>query len=915
MNLTKKLWIKVKDSQTQQLIISSLLTDYLEKDLIESFGIYEKDINQELTFLDNNSFYLTFDDNFDYFAFCKLISKEFKTRMLCWISGNFFYFDDNGFFSNSKNPFENDQNSFSNQEDISNLFVNSDSEKEFKESEEKDKNDDVLDTILESSENFYVELEKKLTENEEKIEDEILNSLSSESFIDELNMWNDFKENVLSGTAFADDSENSKENECCKDDCCEEVCAEDACCSSCSDEFDLCLSGCCNWNECCSNDGCKDECCNQDTEEVEEQVILSEFDDFGLLDSNDELFVFSNNDSESEENCCSTDGSCACSEVENDDSCCGDSCCSEEENSNEFEEEYKSYLDLLDANDDEESCENCNCSSSSDELNLEFLDFSSSEDKKEDSSCCDEDMCSTCDGCSWDFDSDFDHNEILKTQINNSNQEDFGYVEYVEEDNKTDDNDLSHHFECVCEDKVMEETQNISTINKEVDFTDNEEIKETESISTLFDEVNEMKANEEIFNKDDEKNELNFDDNSNSSVVEEEEYDQLFSNLESLDGSDSIENIEEEVNLDFFNTPSIEDIKNKDLITAEELELLLESNESSSEPLTEQKINQELDLDNLSEDKKSLDFESFFTEITSDDLAEEPNFNDFANQEDAQSVEEEPIDFESFFTEITNETSENNDVNVENLGPFFTEISNEDLIEKASFSDLVPEDHSSFDEPESVDYSAFLPEIGNENEVKSEVKLDLDSLSDEKFVDTEFNVEELYSFQTSDDDSKPTVESPSSLEEEVKEFFSDLSAELSNIPDVVENKKENNDDIVIEDISINSDLDSLDLSSSQLFETEFLPNELKLDEEMNNQFSTLVSPSTESSKEADVYEPNISADKIVSDKQITSDLQKFLEDLKVEKEKLRMRRVNLEKKTAKIKNMFNDLNSSSDFNN
>lgn len=73
-----------------------------------------------------------------------------------------------------------------------------------------------------------------------------------------------------------------------------------------------------------------------------------------------------------------------------------------------------------------------------------------------------------------------------------------------------------------------------------------------------------------------------------------------------------------------------------------------------------------------------------------------------------------------------------------------------------------------------------------------------------------------------------------SLHDEVKDFFSDLPSELSNIPDFVEARKPNEEEIVIEDISINSDLESLDLSSAELFETEFLSNELNLDEEMKS---------------------------------------------------------------------------------
>lgn len=1035
MNLTKKLWIQVKDYKTLQSIVNSLLSDYLEKDLIESFGIYDKEVNKDCSFLSDNSFYLTFNDDFDYFSFCKLISDEFKTKMLCWISGNFFYFDDNGFFSNDKNPFDGVEQQDINDEkqDISlNLEVEntSDSNKcNFDGCLCSKENDFDLDEMIDNSQNFYMNLEKN--QNSENNFDVDIEMLKKE-FLDDIDSSSssifDVKENdfstslseIANNEEFNIDFEPKEENAtfdnmtCCKDDCCNEECVEDICCSNCSEDFNLCLLGCCNWEDCCEKEICNDECCFEDSNE---KSVVVESNDFGLLEVDSEMFDFSISNDENQ-GCCQMD--------DNKDVCDkGDSCCKnskKEENDGEFfEQNYESYFDLLNLN--EEQCENCDCSFQ--EMKPEFLDFS--DDKKEENECSEE-MCSSCEGCSWDFDENFDHNEILNSQVNNEfdnlNNDDIN-IEYIS-DELFDKGELSYHFDCVCEDEVKNESENTENINinsEIIDFTDNEEIKETESISTLFDEVNEMKAVEDIF-KDIEQEESKEEINQNS-LIEEKEYDELFSELD-----------------------SIEDIKNKDLITAEELEVLLASN---NDELTS------LDFDNLSQEnvdqdsKEPIDFESFFAEITKEDLEVDPSFNSNVEEAEDNIIEEKPIDFKAFFADLDsnekdNEKEEdfsneyifneiieekddeeqpinlesffidsdeekeslndfefNNDVVEEepvDFESFFTEITKEELNSEPNFDDN--------NEEEPINFESFFAEMTkNVDDKETEIissednnintSLTEDDFADKKFNVDDFNIEELYQYQTSENDSTCNInindideeenlvcsidsanddqdlicninnikdeeelvcnindineednlvcsidstnddqvlvcnindiEIESSLQEnkemslhdEVKDFFSDLPSELSNIPDFVEARKPNEEEIVIEDISINSDLESLDLSSAELFETEFLSNELNLDEEMNNQFSTLNSSNKEDLEEdlesiKEEYQPDISSNKIVSDKKVTSDLQKFLEELRLEKEKLRLKKANLEKKTAKVKNMFNQLQSSN-FNN
>ena len=106
MNVTKKLWIKVKNTETLQLIINTLLNEYLEKDLIESFGVFDESSLEDYDFLDDKCVFITFGEKFDYLSFSEAISNIFDTPLLCYIAGTYFYYDENHIFSTEKNPFE-----------------------------------------------------------------------------------------------------------------------------------------------------------------------------------------------------------------------------------------------------------------------------------------------------------------------------------------------------------------------------------------------------------------------------------------------------------------------------------------------------------------------------------------------------------------------------------------------------------------------------------------------------------------------------------------------------------------------------------------------------------------------------------------------------------------------------------------
>lgn len=721
MNLIKKLWIKVKDVKTSQLIINTLLNEYLEKGLIESYGLYDKTTNNNFDFLDERSFYLTFDENFDYFSLCKNISRAFDTKMLCWLAGDFFYFSEDHYFSNDKDPFECDYQYDDNTNHIEDIFKNdskelnknveewiSKLEGEFLSNKNSEKNNETnIQLIVDDSESWTEILSKSFeTSNDSEIEcgcsDQNNSCYSSQSDICKCEPCECIKENNCGCNMFLENNE---------------------CCSSCECENN-------SNQECC----CDDTANNQANNEY-------------CLDSSFE---------ESEK--CECDD-CQCEDCQCDDNAC---CCDENEESNEIGEAFTSE-------------------------------------------CSDED-CGDCQGCSWDFDENFDHNAILNAQVETS------------ADIEDECEDLSHHFKCTCEDVVD-------------DFSDNESIVNVGEINISDDQVNKIDPIDNIF----ESNLINSID------------------VEVNTDNDAISNFDNdnEINLDsleIFSSESFEDNSNdNDLIPADEFLKLIENNDDVTYEIIEDNENVEFSIDSNFDEPKADDlvnFEDFFAKITEDqndvkDVSKESNFDKLNEKSDYKDWKIELIDFDN--TPVTQ-----NNINV------------------------VEEDEIHFDS----EVRDFEPNLGAKIEIiENDNNLNLEISEFEKEVKNFFSNEDL----------TPDV---NPIFEEVHVFDSNLTDNLNqNQSFIVEEFKPKIDEIK---------------SFADFEEKEY--GEVKINSE----------PIIEQTLS---FEPNISKEKVQVDKKITNDLQKFLEELKFEKEKLRKRKENLEKKTSKIISMFQQLNTSNGFSN
>ncbi|MDE5774836.1 MAG: hypothetical protein K2H51_00700, partial [Malacoplasma sp.] len=104
---------------------------------------------------------------------------------------------------------------------------------------------------------------------------------------------------------------------------------------------------------------------------------------------------------------------------------------------------------------------------------------------------------------------------------------------------------------------------------KETNFADNEAIIEFESINTDLDNTNKLDSVESIFEEDTNTESIDLD-----ALINENEYEQIFSDLSNLSNEDN-----------FDLGSEIDSINDKDLITAEELEKILSSNDDLNKNL------------------------------------------------------------------------------------------------------------------------------------------------------------------------------------------------------------------------------------------------------------------------------------------------------------------------------------------
>ena len=801
MNLTRKLWIKVKDIQTAQLVIDTLLNEYLEKDLIESYGTFDKSVNGDFDFLDERSFYLTFDENFDYFSLCKKISIVFNTKMLCWLAGDFFYFSDDHDFSNDKDPFENEYkyDAIDKFESIENIFKDNSAEM----------SEGVNEWISNLESNFLNDLkDSKIFDKNEKNEDHSWDEIISTYF-----------------------DESSSEESCDKCECLDNF----SCCSNFKDDNEIVCE--CNPCSCTVENNCG---CNMFLEK--EKTCLSEsLDKCSCNDSeqkdNEQNFCNCelNEDCINNECCCESDSiepknelewsfDFSSNEEENEDDTCDDCCC--ESDSNESKDDELVWSNDFSSNEDD-TCDDCCCDSSSDENNQddecclecncdnsETVEFG-----KESYVSCETEDCNDCSGCSWDIDENFDHNEVLKFK---TDEEDEKF-----ENNYSENEDLSHHYKCVCEDAVND--------NKESDFIDNESIIEIDSMSVNDDKINKIDAIENIF-----------ESNSINSVDLEENKDDILFSDQKLNLDDVI---------DVFASDVINnDVESDDLIPADEFLKLIEENEK-------------VDFESIDEKEKYFSIDSEFN----------------------QNTEEEFVNFEDFFAKITQDQMPDKESHDDTFEKFS---------EKANYKDW---------SIELIDADGLeiknSPKFENNNVLNSDETFDIES-NDDSFIDFNAQIEII--------DNNDNNEL-SDFEKEIKDFFStnnDIKKEVNNFesPTVEE----------IESFDFGNFTNELNENQSFIVD-EFKPQISQMSSfteiDQENKDEEIKMESNPTIETSFTFEPDISKEKVQVDKKITNDLQKFLEELRFEKEKLRKRKENLERKTNKVISMFQQLNSSNGFSN
>ena len=828
MNVTKKLWIKVKNTETLQLIINTLLNEYLEKDLIESFGVFDESSLEDYDFLDDKCVFITFGEKFDYLSFSEAISNIFDTPLLCYIAGTYFYYDENHIFSTEKNPFEISPKEPDLKENLNGSF------------EDTENTGCLPDGSCCTDECFCSKADSK--EDDNILDNETLTSIEVKEF-----KVTESDESGFGKVEFVSDELETELKP-------KGISPEEL-----------------------------DEIFKKDSKSYQNTNNLDFFNFFDeeKETKNDENFLFEPNPNKD-------------NEIIND--------------TFEFKVTDEPDLNTFD----------------------ETFNFESESDVN---SCCSEQDCQDCEGCSWDFSEDFDYNDILNS---------------VEEENKEEN---THHFECVCEDKTEGDLEMSDNNKKETNFTDNEAITEFESISTDLDNTNKLDSVESIFEEDTNTESVDLD-----ALINENEYEQIFSDLSNLSNEDN-----------FDLSSEIDSINDKDLITAEELEKILSSNNELNKNLF---VDNKEYVESESEDEdyvsdEPFNFEDFFTEITTNELEEVKLSSELENEKDDDIFSTNEINLDELlkFSENDDEIKTEEIKFDQDLNSDLLSLKAEDWNQNQGFDssnltktdDLVNATSVNIDslskaEAWSKNDNEFnLEEITEVINFTSEpITENLDSLSEldwnknsfdqikevalennetQDFVKENSNLENWTEFVSVSESlpktNKVEVDNSENLElaEEVKEFFkseentsspeADFTTDIFNDsePEFVlpaENKEENPivESIVV-DNNINENTDTND------FFVNFEPSVENINYEDMTEKTAVKSDNNIA--EEYKFEPDISDSKIVVDKKITNDLQRFLAELKHEKEKLKQRKQNLEKKTSKVKSMFRDLNNSNGY--
>ncbi|MDE7099954.1 MAG: hypothetical protein K2N99_01875, partial [Malacoplasma sp.] len=771
----------------------------MEKDLIESFGVFDESSLEDYDFLDDKCVFITFGEKFDYLSFSEAISNIFDTPLLCYIAGTYFYYDENHIFSTEKNPFEISLEKPDLKGNLNGSFENTE-------------NTGCLpDGSCCSDDCFCLKSEdEETTKNISNGNDEILTSIEVKEFkVTELDESGFGKVEFVS-----DESETELKPK--------GISPEEL-----------------------------DEIFKKDSKNYQNTNNLDFFNFFDeeKETKNDENFLFESTPNKD-------------NEIIND--------------TFEFKVTDEPDLNIFD----------------------ETFNFESEIDVN---SCCNEQDCQDCEGCSWDFSEDFDYNDILNS---------------VEEENKKEN---THHLECVCEDKTEGDLEMSDNNKKETNFADNEAIIEFESINTDLDNTNKLDSVESIFEEDTNTESIDLD-----ALINENEYEQIFSDLSNLSNEDN-----------FDLGSEIDSINDKDLITAEELEKILSSNDDLNKNLfvdnTECIESESIDEDYVSDEP--FNFEDFFTEITTNDLEEVKLDSELENEknDDIFSTNEINLDELLKFSENdddikTKEIELDQDLNNDLLSlkaEDWNQNQNFDSSDFAKTDDFVnlasaniDNDLSKIEEWDKNENDFNLEEITKLTNFTSEsITESLDSLSELDWNKNSFD--EIKEVASEDNETKNFVKENSNLEnwsefvsiseslpktnkvevdnsenlelaEEVKEFFknqentpfseTDFTTDIfsDSEPEFVlpaENKEDNPivESIVV-DNNINENTDTND------FFVNFDPSVENINYEDMTEKTVLKSDNNIVEKYK--FEPDISDSKIVVDKKITNDLQRFLAELK-----------------------------------
>ncbi|MCF0217639.1 MAG: hypothetical protein HUJ42_01180 [Malacoplasma sp.] len=494
------------------------------------------------------------------------------------------------------------------------------------------------------------------------------------------------------------------------------------------------------------------------------------------------------------------------------------------------------------------------------------------------------------------------------------NEEDSKCTKVFETENKEES------CECKCEENENHDFLSFDYIDKQI--LNDEPKVEAVDFDSFFDDLNKQ----ESISVDD--NEFSFENNNESSIFEDTN--SLFEN--------------EIVKEEFSN-----------FVTADEFDAIFknaskenEIDEASifEEPFIEECTQDSCVLDNnFAEVKKECeeDFDAYFDKLFSSEVVDDselvedkcdvdqPEFK-FVDNSDKQSCKDDV------------ELVEKNDVVVNTL-----DVNNETASEEKYQDDfdLVSEIINNIDSADE-----FKSETKNACESEVLFEVDEKTIPQFTYVDNSDKLSNQCDLEAQEESKEDVVVTPLAVDE-----VCECEAQESNVPqftyvdnsdklvnqcdlDVQEKSKEDvvvtpldvdeickceaadkkeaevtidagfKDDVIIEDISINKDLDNINFDDKNLFDNlsfeEFKPIE---DVEITSEPITVVN-----NKKSDdvVFEstPNISKEKVATvDKEVSNTLQHFLDQLKKEKEKLRQRRENLEKKTMKVKAMFSKLQS------